>query len=54
MIADKIQRSGQIEFIDYASFVSIRRDGDGVLDSLDNCPEVENGDQSDMDSDGTG
>jgi hypothetical protein len=29
-------------------------DGDGVLDALDNCPGVENGDQRDTDDDGTG
>lgn len=30
------------------------RDGDSVRDSLDNCPEYMNGDQSDVDGDGIG
>ena len=30
------------------------RDGDGVLDTLDNCVEVANGDQQDTDKDGLG
>jgi cysteine-rich repeat protein len=34
--------------------VSIDSDGDGVFDSLDNCPEQANPDQSDRDKDGFG
>ena len=30
------------------------RDGDSILDSVDNCPSYMNGDQSDADSDGIG
>ena len=30
------------------------RDGDGVLDTLDNCVEVANGDQQDTDNDELG
>ena len=30
------------------------RDGDGILDFLDNCPSYANGDQSDIDGDGVG
>ena len=30
------------------------RDGDSILDFLDNCPSQANGDQSDIDRDGTG
>ena len=30
------------------------RDGDSILDFLDNCPSHANGDQSDVDKDGTG
>ena len=29
-------------------------DGDGVCDDVDNCPEIDNADQSDIDSDGLG
>lgn len=32
----------------------VDRDGDGVPDATDNCPEASNGDQSDGDGDGTG
>ena len=32
----------------------MRRDGDGIQNSSDNCPTVPNGDQSDTDGDGTG
>jgi len=32
----------------------IYRDGDSVLDSVDNCLEVSNGDQADTDGDGVG
>ena len=35
-------------------FVNYFRDGDGIVDSLDNCPAYANGDQSDIDGDGTG
>lgn len=30
------------------------RDGDGILDSVDNCIDVANGEQSDIDKDGLG
>jgi hypothetical protein len=29
-------------------------DGDGVIDAIDNCPEIENADQADADDDGIG
>ena len=32
----------------------VLRDGDGILDFLDNCPSYANGDQSDIDGDGAG
>ena len=32
----------------------INRDGDGILDSMDNCVSYANGDQSDIDVDGIG
>jgi hypothetical protein len=32
----------------------IYRDGDSVLDSVDNCIEASNGDQADTDGDGIG
>ena len=34
--------------------VNIDEDGDGVPDSIDNCPDVENADQADADADGAG
>ena len=30
------------------------KDGDGIIDSKDNCPDVANPDQSDLDDDGIG
>ena len=33
---------------------SVFRDGDGILDFLDNCPSYANGDQSDIDGNGEG
>jgi hypothetical protein len=30
------------------------RDGDGIQDANDNCPELSNGEQTDTDGDGTG
>ena len=30
------------------------RDGDGIQDASDNCPELSNGEQVDTDGDGTG
>ena len=30
------------------------RDGDGVLDEFDNCPDLPNGEQGDADGDGKG
>ena len=30
------------------------RDGDGILNTEDNCPDVSNADQTDMDGDGEG
>ena len=31
-----------------------QRDGDGILDDFDNCPDLPNSDQSDIDADGLG
>ena len=36
------------------NFMSNYRDGDSILDFLDNCPSHANGDQSDVDKDGQG
>ena len=33
---------------------SLTRDGDGIIDYMDNCITVENGDQIDTDGDGLG
>jgi Tol biopolymer transport system component len=38
----------------FAAAVTPDRDGDGVEDSLDNCPDQANADQQDSDGDGTG
>lgn len=35
-------------------FVIVLRDGDGVLDEFDNCPDLPNGDQADADGDKKG
>lgn len=35
-------------------FLCAYRDGDSILDIVDNCPSYPNADQSDIDSDGTG
>ena len=32
----------------------IFRDGDGILDAFDNCPDAANGEQADNDADGVG
>ena len=33
---------------------AVRRDGDGVLDEFDNCPDLPNGEQGDADGDKKG
>ena len=50
---------GKLDFINFkfscdstSQLVDI--DGDGVADSIDNCPEISNGDQEDSDEDGIG
>ena len=35
-------------------FVIVSRDGDGVLDEFDSCPDLPNGDQADADGDKKG
>ena len=35
-------------------FLIVLRDGDGVLDEFDNCPDLPNGDQADADGDKKG
>ena len=40
-----------LQFLHRSSF---RRDGDGVPNSLDNCPDLPNPEQTDTDKDGTG
>ena len=35
-------------------FVIVLRDGDGVLDEFDSCPDLPNGDQADADGDKKG
>lgn len=37
-----------------AAYIAGDRDGDGILDASDNCPQTANADQADIDSDGIG
>lgn len=37
-----------------ANFILVEMDGDGIADSLDNCPNIANPDQADVDTDGFG
>jgi hypothetical protein len=45
---------GRIRFNSSETFPSIDDDGDGVANSQDNCPQVANPEQADMDVDGAG
>lgn len=40
--------------VDYMTFITVDRDGDGVADGADNCPNTANAGQKDTDGDGVG
>jgi len=46
--------SWRLSLISTTEWPCFYRDGDSVLDINDNCQEVPNGDQSDIDGDGKG
>lgn len=41
-------------YIDIYTCFLLARDGDGVLDEFDNCPDLPNGEQADADGDKKG